>query len=354
MVASEDILSLPRARRLRLRYLDAARAAAASLLFQDRELLVTRGETELTWRFGYLASISGRGGVVLRGMSEELFIGLAEDGLRESLGCREWWDFPGESRLLAWTLAHSVLLETLGQLCADAFLPDGWKDSLPSLSVAAVPLTFQVVAADGRRASGEMLLASEMVRRLAGNGGWRGPDATLESWGARLAADLGVTLPACEFSRRELAGAGAGDVLVLGPRGQCWGRFLLCYRSGPALLRAWRARYVEGRFEICGPWLEHSTRHSMSETLGSEAPAGAVVSLDSIPVTLDFDVGTLAVPLATLAAIKPGYVFELPTRLEEARVVIRANGTAIGRGELVAVGETLGVQLLSIDPNGLR
>ena len=65
-----------------------------------------------------------------------------------------------------------------------------------------------------------------------------------------------------------------------------------------------------------------------------------VVALDSIPVSLDFDVGTLAVPLATLAAIKPGYVFELPNRLEDARVVIRANGTPIGRGELVAVGET--------------
>jgi type III secretion protein Q len=287
-------------------------------------------------------------------MSEELVIRLAEDGLRESLGCREWWDFPGESRLLAWTLAHSVLLETLGQLFGDAFLPDGWTESLTTLPVAAVPLTFQVVAVDGRRAGGEMILASEMVRQLAGNGGWRGPEATLGSWGARLAADLGVTLPACEFSRRELVGAGAGDVLVLGPRAHCWGSFLLCYRSGRALLRAWRARYVAGRFEICGLWPEHSTRHSMSETFGSEAPAGAVVALDSIPVTLDFDVGTLAVPLATLAAIKPGYVFELPTRLEEARVVIRANGTAIGRGELVAVGETLGVQLLSIDPNGLR
>jgi type III secretion protein Q len=55
-----------------------------------------------------------------------------------------------------------------------------------------------------------------------------------------------------------------------------------------------------------------------------------------------------------LAALKPGYVFELAARLEDAPVVIRANGVAVGRGELVAVGDTLGVQLLSLDQNGPR
>jgi type III secretion system YscQ/HrcQ family protein len=333
VVASEDILSLSFTRRLRLRYIDSRRARSTSLLFQDRECLVTPGDTELTWRFGYLAGISATNGVVLRGMSEELFIALDTDGLREPLGCREWWDFPPESRLLAWALAHNTLLETLGALFGDAFLPDGWKDSLPPLSVAAVPLSFTVSAADGKSANGEMVLAPEMVTRLAGNAGWRKPQDGLEGWGACLTADLGVTLPAWV----DLPGAGVGDVLVLGPRVQCWQRFLLCYRGAPA----WRAHYQEGRLEIRGPAITGS-------------PMSEVVALDNIPVTLDFDVGTLAVPLATLAALKPGYVFELPTRLEEARVVIRANGTAIGRGELVAVGDTLGVQLLTIDPNGLR
>jgi type III secretion protein Q len=47
-------------------------------------------------------------------------------------------------------------------------------------------------------------------------------------------------------------------------------------------------------------------------------------------------------------------VFELPSPLENASVVIKANGTPIGRGELVAVGDTLGVQLLTIDTRGFR
>ena len=35
-------------------------------------------------------------------------------------------------------------------------------------------------------------------------------------------------------------------------------------------------------------------------------------------------------------------------------LIIRSNGTRIGQGELVAVGDVLGVQLLSLDVEGLR
>jgi type III secretion protein Q len=75
---------------------------------------------------------------------------------------------------------------------------------------------------------------------------------------------------------------------------------------------------------------------------------------ENIPISLDFDLGSLAVPLGELASLKPGYVFELPGTLERRRVAIRANGARIGQGELVAVGDVLGVQLLSLDVDTLR
>ena len=75
---------------------------------------------------------------------------------------------------------------------------------------------------------------------------------------------------------------------------------------------------------------------------------------DQIPVSLDFDLGNLAVPLGELATLKPGYVFELSNSLDSVRIVIRANGTRVGHGELVAVGDVLGVQLLALETDGLR
>jgi type III secretion protein Q len=64
-----------------------------------------------------------------------------------------------------------------------------------------------------------------------------------------------------------------------------------------------------------------------------------------IPVQLDFEIGEVATNLRELNRIEPGYIFELPSRLEGANVSIRANGKRVGTGELVAVGETLGVRL---------
>ena len=80
----------------------------------------------------------------------------------------------------------------------------------------------------------------------------------------------------------------------------------------------------------------------------------AIAAADSIPVSLDFDLGNLAVPLGELASLKPGYVFELPNSLDSVRVVIRANGTRVGHGELVAVGDVLGVQLLALETQAIR
>ena len=39
-------------------------------------------------------------------------------------------------------------------------------------------------------------------------------------------------------------------------------------------------------------------------------------------------------------------MFPVPAQLEGANVTIRANGEAVGQGELVSVGDTLGVRLL--------
>lgn len=77
-------------------------------------------------------------------------------------------------------------------------------------------------------------------------------------------------------------------------------------------------------------------------------------ALAGVGVTVDFELGSTSLPLGELANLKPGYVFELSGNLNQVRVVIRANGTRVGYGELVAVGDVLGVQLLSVDTNGLR
>jgi type III secretion system YscQ/HrcQ family protein len=305
------------------------------------------------WRFapGRAAALSA---VVLLGRLGKISVSLTEDALSEPVGAREWWDYTGESRLLAWMLTHSSLLESLGAIWRDSLQPCGWSEVVPQMQPSGtICLEFSARAADGRATSGLIYLPCALVPLMSGHVGWQKSSLALEVWGERLRAELRVVLRGVPFPRHEVLSAEVGDVLILGRKGRCWRNLELVYCSGGADVSMWGACYDGERLAVSAiGWLERGgipMSQQAAETAGTEAPASA---LESVPVTLDFEVGTLSIPLGTLAGLRPGYVFQLPGRLEEARVVIRANGVRVGFGELVAVDDVLGVQVLSIDPNG--
>lgn len=62
-----------------------------------------------------------------------------------------------------------------------------------------------------------------------------------------------------------------------------------------------------------------------------------------MPVRLEID--TLNLSLAQLNALQPGYVLELPIPLAEATVRLVTHGQTIGLGEMVAVGEHIGIRI---------
>ena len=78
----------------------------------------------------------------------------------------------------------------------------------------------------------------------------------------------------------------------------------------------------------------------------------APVDVDSMPVELCFHAGYVTTSYAELRAVQPGYVFELGHNLRDQRIAITANGALIGHGELVAVGEHIGVRLTALGRSG--
>jgi type III secretion protein Q len=74
-------------------------------------------------------------------------------------------------------------------------------------------------------------------------------------------------------------------------------------------------------------------------------------ALDSEPVTLSFQIGTLAVSAAELASLDAGYIF--PLRVSKARpIVILANGARFGAGELVEIDGAIAVRLCEGEADG--
>lgn len=82
-----------------------------------------------------------------------------------------------------------------------------------------------------------------------------------------------------------------------------------------------------------------------TDTTAEAGAEDAVNNLDELDIPVRFEVETVAVPLADLQAIRPGYVIELAAPLDAASIRLVAYGQTIGHAELVAVGNRLGARI---------
>jgi type III secretion protein Q len=70
-----------------------------------------------------------------------------------------------------------------------------------------------------------------------------------------------------------------------------------------------------------------------------------VEQLEKLEVTLHFDLGGLALSLDALGQVAAGHVLELPQALNQCELSILCQERVLGKGQLVAVGERLGVRV---------
>ncbi|MDR6378854.1 type III secretion system cytoplasmic ring protein SctQ [Paraburkholderia caledonica] len=69
------------------------------------------------------------------------------------------------------------------------------------------------------------------------------------------------------------------------------------------------------------------------------------LDIGELDLPVQFEIDTLALPLSQVAALRRGYVIELDTPVTDARIKLVAHGQTIGHGELVSVGEHLGIRI---------
>jgi len=79
--------------------------------------------------------------------------------------------------------------------------------------------------------------------------------------------------------------------------------------------------------------------------LAVTSPGIDIADLADMQVPVSFEVDSARVTLAELAALGPGSVIELATPLAEATVRLLCQGQIVGVGQLVAVGDQLGVRI---------
>jgi len=84
------------------------------------------------------------------------------------------------------------------------------------------------------------------------------------------------------------------------------------------------------------------------DAASAEAPQSAG-SLDELQLPLAFELDTARVSLGELASMQPGYAVELDVPLREATVRLVCHGRTLGQGQLIAIGEHLGVRITRLE-----
>ena len=300
-----------------------------------------------------------RVGVVIDGHPGEL--ALHHSRSAEAIGELDWSDYAGTARLTAWTLTHRRAMTRLAQVFRGIVLPQALADADAVEPAGLVTLGFRIGTDEEASEEGVLRLAPAIARRLLARSDIALPARPLATL-ATLPMQVRVSLRGPMLEAAELRRLESGDVIVLGHRASALGKLDMRV-VGAVAASAWHASWQDGRVRIDAA-IDPTTDPLRSLTMtdsddtppatagGASAPAAD--PLAQLPVRIDFTLGEIELPLAKLSQLEPGYVFNLVDNLDTARIGIRANGRRVGSGRIVAVGDTLGVQLEGWESDGLQ
>lgn len=72
-----------------------------------------------------------------------------------------------------------------------------------------------------------------------------------------------------------------------------------------------------------------------------------LVAIQNVPMALNVELGQIEMSLEKILALEPGNILELDFHPEEG-VQLVINGRVVGRGEIIKIGESLGVRVLEL------
>lgn len=275
----------------------------------------------------------------------------------------DWTDYTGRARLLAWSLANEQALVQLSEALGVSLVPVAEVEGDAGDAADAMWLAFSLedlyepeAGSAAYYRSGDLRLPAAWLTRLLARAEPLDPDQpqpSLERW-QPLPVPVSIACSGPRLAPQEWAALRPGDVLVLGSRKQP--PPLHASANG----RRWPVAHAAEGYRLTGPMqtiptlLESSPMNDNDAAQGDSAAATEAApapdaATRALPVLVEFELGRLEMTVGELAGLQPGYVFPLPAFVEGTNVTIRANGRATARGELVAVGDTLGVRLVAWD-----
>jgi type III secretion protein Q len=214
----------------------------------------------------------------------------------------------------------------------------------------AASLAFRIVVDGLGSFSGELLLlplyATHLARFLDRHAGGVVPEI-------ELPVPVSVRVAAVTCSAGEIVTLLPGDVVMADDR--CHGArtavvVLAEHVAAPVALTAAGAQLTAPPVRVQGSIWEWSME-SRGDRSQADLEKTDLDDIDDIPVKLLFELGRVELSLAEVRQLAPGALIPVPRLLEE-NVDISANGRRIGRGNLVQIGNNLGVRITRLFQHG--
>jgi len=146
----------------------------------------------------------------------------------------------------------------------------------------------------------------------------------------------------------ELASLRPGDIVLLDEARENEAEALLANRYAARALRG-----PDG-YRAAGPWRKSNQNQGMTmeaKSRSSGKPQTEDIDLDDLPVELVFEIGRRELSLGEIRQLGEGSLLLTAPGVDGA-VDILVNGRRIGKGDLVKIGEGLGVRVVRIAENG--
>ncbi|MCP1336800.1 type III secretion system cytoplasmic ring protein SctQ [Futiania mangrovi] len=251
------------------------------------------------------------------------------------------------------TLALELVLEApLGSLERTLAAPVRLSLTAPAARVVPMRRTVHLqVSAEGQAPATVPVrlspgLADALARRVRRN-------HVRAEWVQALTVPLSVRTGSLLSTRGEVATIRPGDILLLDEE--------RLSRSQVVVAVAERRLFIADvhgtQLTFSGPDQTLNSPEGWTMTTPQGASAAAVPAdnmagtLDDLPITLIFELSRKEIAVSELSALGPGYVLDLGVPITEP-VTILGGGRRIGKGELVRVGQNVGIRILRLLGHG--
>jgi flagellar motor switch/type III secretory pathway protein FliN len=316
------------------------------------------------WYWEFTRPARAREWIVLAADERRLRLALDGDAIGFETPPLDWRSYSDATRLLAWTVCHEPLLNLVRTLFQCDWLPH----EVASHDVAPAPdpvcAGFAMHRGDGVRVTtGVVLLDDPALQRLATCAPYSEP--RLESPLRGVRAGLPMVLDEFDIAPAELSALGRGSIVRLDNRTLAGGAARVAIPAADVRLLAdvagMRATVVALAAGSVPQYPPHNHGIHMThensppplapaETSRRTSESDCGVAVGTLPVRLTFSAGQITLPFTALADVGPGFVFELGRRLDDQPITVRANDTPIAIGELVVIGDLVGVRITRMLP----